>query len=143
MNAGTLKRGTMVAVAVLATSATQALAQDISDERLGDFEERIEELQTRLGLTDEQLEEMRPVIAKNFEKTLQAFDEAGLEQGGGGASSLGRRDRIRLGRQIRDIQEETVKKMRDILTDEQMDEYEEIQEERREELRARMQGGRR
>lgn len=133
----------MVAVAVLATSATQALAQDISDERLGDFEERIEELQTRLGLTDEQLEEMRPVIAKNFEKTLQAFDEAGLEQGGGGASSLGRRDRIRLGRQIRDIQEETVKKMRDILTDEQMDEYEEIQEERREELRARMQGGRR
>lgn len=143
MNAGTLKRGAMVAVAVLATSATQALAQDISDERLGDFEERIEELQTRLGLTDEQLEEMRPVIAKNFEKTLQAFDEAGLEQGGGGASSLGRRDRIRLGRQIRDIQEETVKKMRDILTDEQMDEYEEIQEERREELRARMQGGRR
>jgi Spy/CpxP family protein refolding chaperone len=143
MNAGTLKRGTMVAVAVLATSATQALAQDISDERLGDFEERIEELQTRLGLTDEQLEEMRPVIAKNFEKTLQAFDEAGLEQGGGGASSLGRRDRIRLGRQIRDIQEETVKKMREILTDEQMDEYEEIQEERREELRARMQGGRR
>ena len=133
----------MVAVAVLATSATQALAQDISDERLGDFEERIEELQTRLGLTDEQLEEMRPVIAKNFEKTLQAFDEAGLEQGGGGASSLGRRDRIRLGRQIRDIQEETVKKMREILTDEQMDEYEEIQEERREELRARMQGGRR
>lgn len=143
MNAGTLKRGTMVAVAVLATSATQALAQDISDERLGDFEERIEELQTRLGLTDEQLEEMRPVIAKNFEKTLQAFDEAGLEQGGGGASSLGRRDRIRLGRQIRDIQEETDKKIRDILTDEQMDEYEEIQEERREELRARMQGGRR
>jgi Spy/CpxP family protein refolding chaperone len=143
MNAGTLKRGTMVAVAVLATSATQALAQDISDERLGDFEERIEELQTRLGLTDEQLEEICPVIAKNFEKTLQAFDEAGLEQGGGGASSLGRRDRIRLGRQIRDIQEETVKKMREILTDEQMDEYEEIQEERREELRARMQGGRR
>ena len=143
MNAGTLKRGAMVAVAVLATSATQALAQDISDERLGDFEERIEELQTRLGLTDEQLKEICPVIAKNFEKTLQAFDEAGLEQGGGGASSLGRRDRIRLGRQIRDIQEETVKKMRDILTDEQMDEYEEIQEERREELRARMQGGRR
>lgn len=143
MNAGTLKRGTMVAVAVLATSATQALAQDISDERLGDFEERIEELQTRLGLTDEQLEEICPVIAKNFEKTLQAFDEAGLEQGGGGASSLGQRDRIRLGRQIRDIQEETVKKMREILTDEQMDEYEEIQEERREELRARMQGGRR
>ena len=131
----------MVAAAVLATSATQALAQDISDERLGDFEERIEEFQTRLGLTDEQLEEMRPVIAENFEKTLLAFDEAGLEQGGGGASSLGRRDRIRLGRQIRDIQEETDKKIRDILTDEQMDEYEEIQEERREELRARMQGG--
>lgn len=131
----------MVAAAVLATSATQALAQDISDERLGDFEERIEEFQTRLGLTDEQLEEMRPVIARNFEKTLQAFDEAGLEPGGGGASSLGRRDRIRLGRQIRDIQDETDKKIRDILTDEQMDQYEEIQEERREELRARMQGG--
>jgi len=131
----------MVAAAVLATSATQALAQDISDERLGDFEERIEEFQTRLGLTDEQLEEMRPVIAENFEKILLAFDEAGLEQGGGGASSLGRRDRIRLGRQIRGIQEETDKKMRDILTDEQMDEYEEIQEERREELRARIQGG--
>lgn len=47
----------MVAAAVLATSATQALAQDISDERLGDFEERIEEFQTRLGLTDEQLDE--------------------------------------------------------------------------------------
>jgi hypothetical protein len=57
MNASTLKRGMMVAAAVLATSATQALAQDISDERLGDFEERIEEFQTRLGLTDEQLEE--------------------------------------------------------------------------------------
>jgi Spy/CpxP family protein refolding chaperone len=141
MNASTLKRGMMVAAAVLATSATQALAQDISDERLGDFEERIEEFQTRLGLTDEQLEEMRPVIAENFEKILLAFDEAGLEQGGGGASSLGRRDRIRLGRQIRGIQEETDKKMRDILTDEQMDEYEEIQEERREELRARIQGG--
>jgi len=141
MNASTLKRGMMVAAAVLATSATQALAQDISDERLGDFEERIEEFQTRLGLTDEQLEEMRPVIAENFEKILLAFDEAGLEQGGGGASSLGRRDRIRLGRQIRGIQEETDKKMRDILTDEQMDEYEESQEERREELRARIQGG--
>lgn len=131
----------IVAAAVLVTSATQALAQGISDERLGDSEERIEEFQTRLRLTDEQLEEMRPVIAENSEKIRLALEEAGLQQGGGGASSLGRRGRIRLGRQIRDIQEETDKKMREILMDEQLDEYEAIQAERREELRARIQDG--
>ena len=132
----------IVAAAVLVTSATQALAQGISDERLGDSEERIEEFQTRLRLTDEQLEELRPVIAENSEKIRLALEEAGLQQGGGGgASSLGRRGRIRLGRQIRDIQEETDKKMREILMDEQLDEYEAIQAERREELRARIQGG--
>ncbi|MDE3002043.1 MAG: hypothetical protein OXU33_10195 [Gemmatimonadota bacterium] len=141
MKASELKRGMIVAAAVLVTSATQALAQGISDERLGDSEERIEEFQTRLRLTDEQLEELRPVIAENSEKIRLALEEAGLQQGGGGASSLGRRGRIRLGRQIRDIQEETDKKMREILMDEQLDEYEAIQAERREELRARIQGG--
>ena len=116
------------------------IAQDANDDRLGDFEERIEEFQTRLNLTDDQLDDMRPVMAESFEKILLALDDAGLEQGGG-RESLSRRDRIRLGRQIRDIQEETDKEIREILDGDEMEEYEKIQEERREQLRARSQGG--
>ena len=116
------------------------IAQDANDDRLGDFEERIEEFQTRLNLTDDQLDDMRPVMAESFEKILLALDDAGLEQGGG-RESLSRRDRIRLGRQIRDIQEETDKEIREILDGDEMEEYEKIQEERREQLRARIQGG--
>lgn len=48
----TLKRGVMVGAAVLVTSAIQALAQDITDDHLGDFQAYIQEFQTRVGLTN-------------------------------------------------------------------------------------------
>jgi hypothetical protein len=93
------------------------------------FQERLEKMKERLALTPEQTEQVRPVIKEEMEQ-LKALREK--HQG-----DQGRRGRLKMAREFRDIQSATDEKLRAILSKTQMDELKKIREETRQELRER------
>lgn len=101
-----------------------------------ELEQLVEEFRTRLDLTDEQLEAMRAISMEHLQEMGSALREAGVELGGD--NDLSRRDRRRLLRRLRGINNDTDDRVEDVLSDEQMDEYKKIQDERRERMRQRI-----
>ena len=140
MKARFLVRFALVVAVAMVGQVHEATAQTDEQEQVAELDERVEEFKTRLDLTPDQVERIRPILAESMEQIGAALKEAGVDSDGGGASELSRRKRIRLGRTIRGLQEEVGERMSEVLSDAQMEEYKKMQEERREELRARMQG---
>jgi len=116
---------TLFALAPLAASQAQ------NGEQTERLRQRLEELRDRLALTPEQEEQIRPVLAEEVQK-LQALRE---KYNGG---SQNRRSRLRMARELRDIQSDADSKLKEILTKTQMDELKKIREARRAELKDRI-----
>lgn len=93
---------------------------------------RVEELQQRLQLTDEQRDKIRPILEQeaNRLRDIRAKYEG----------KTGRRDRLRLARELRDVQQDIEKKVNPILTKAQREEWKKLREERREQLREQVRG---
>jgi hypothetical protein len=89
---------------------------------------RLEQIKTRLALTPEQVEEVRPILQDEVQK-LKALRET---QSGGG-----RRDRRKLGRELKRIQGETDDRLKKVLSKEQMKELKKLRDEWRQQLRDR------
>ena len=122
------------------TPAT-APAQDAGRaERLEVFQQRLEEARTRLDLTDEQVGQVRPILRTEFEALLDVLQEHGidLQAGSGGAGRLGFLRLRRVQRDLNAAREQTLEDLDDVLTDEQIETYREIQEENRQAMRARL-----
>ena len=118
-----------------------ALGQDAGRaERLEAFQQRLEEARTRLDLTDEQVEQVRPILRTGFEALLDVLQEHGidLQAGSGGAGRLGFLRLRRVQRDLNAAREQTLEDLDDVLTDEQIETYREIQEENRQAMRARL-----
>jgi len=102
------------------------------------------ETNARLDLTDEQAEQVAPILQSNFESQRAVLLKYGIdiESGKPPAKKLGYRKARAMGRELEAVRAETNHALEDILTEEQIREYEKMQEERRSELRQRVRAAR-
>jgi hypothetical protein len=100
-----------------------------ANERAERARERLEEVQKRLELTPEQVEHVRPIFLDEFQQLKSIRDKYGDDQN--------RRGKLKMAREMRDVQKSTDDKLKKILTSKQMDELKKIREERRQQLRER------
>ncbi|MXZ72324.1 MAG: hypothetical protein F4Z04_12600 [Acidobacteria bacterium] len=109
-------------------------------EQLEELRQRLEEARTRLDLTDEQVEQVGPILRAGSEATLGVLQEHGIDLRGrsGGANRLGFRQLRRLQRDLNAVREQTLDDLDEVLTDEQLEIYKEIQEENRQAMRERL-----
>ena len=119
----------------------------IADEnQFGDIEQRIANTKARLNLSDEQVEAITPIIEANVEKQLAVLDRYGVDLEERAAGGKKKRMSLRQARSLRKemdgIRQETLRSMSTILTEDQIDEYREIQEERKAELKTRIRANR-
>ena len=110
----------------IALAGTQVTAgQDGNrQQNLEEIRQRLEEIKGRLNLTPEQIEQVRPVLVDEVQK-LRALGEKYNE------GSQNRRTRLRMARELREIQDSADEKLRKILSKKQMEELKKIREESR------------
>lgn len=107
-------------------------AQETGGPARGPAQERFEKLKERLQLTPKQVEQVRPVFQEEVEKLRAVRDKYKEEQS--------RRGRMRMARELRDVQQATDEKLRKILSNTQMDELKKIRQEARQRLREKAPG---
>ncbi|MEM1189353.1 MAG: hypothetical protein AAGI72_12560 [Pseudomonadota bacterium] len=134
-------RGPLTAMAFslgLIASVTFAQEETVSEERRAQFTEYLEEMVTRLELSEQQQSDIAPIIRESLGKGRAIMESYGI---GNGERPRPRQLRGMRG-EMQDLQQETQAELANILSDEQMDEYLALQEERqakmREEMRSRM-----
>lgn len=129
---------------VLALAGESAAAafqeRQLSEEQIEQIRARMQETRERLNLTDEQIEEVAPILRAGFEAQMEVLEEHGIDI----RNRSGERNRLRF-RQLRrlrgdldDVRERTVEELSAVLSEEQIEVYKEIQEERRQAMRARL-----
>ena len=118
-----------VVLAIVAASPAMTGAQQPTDAQKAPAQERMQKMKDRLQLTPEQVEQVRPILTEEMEQLRALRDKHRGEQS--------RRARLRAARELKDIQENTDKKLKKVLTKKQMDELKKIREENREQLRDR------
>ena len=125
-----------------ATTAAQEAdrAEQLDDGQLEQLQQRLEEARARLNLSDDQVEQVKPILRAGFEALLEVFQEHGidLEDRSGGGDRLRFRQLRSLQRDLNAVREQTVEDLGDVLNDEQIETYKEIQEESREAMRERL-----
>jgi F0F1-type ATP synthase membrane subunit b/b' len=112
-------------------------------DRAAQIEQRMEEAKARLNLSEEQLDQMAPVLEKSMEKRQAIFSNYGidLESGNGSGRRLGFRQARAMKQELEAVRAETLNELDGILNDEQLDEFKRMQEERKGEMRERIRGG--
>ena len=98
------------------------------------IKERVEAAKERLGLTDAQLDQIRPIIAASVEGQREVFAKYGID-GQGDVSGLSFREKRKLRNDVKTIRKTTNEQLAKVLSDEQMRQYEALAEERRSALR--------
>ncbi|MEI9814081.1 MAG: hypothetical protein WDO18_16200 [Acidobacteriota bacterium] len=92
---------------------------------------RLEQLQQRLQLTEDQRNQIRPILQDEAAKLRGIRDKY--------AGQDSRRSRLRLARELQGVQKDIDKKIKPILTKQQHEEWTKIREERRQQVRERKQ----
>ena len=135
----------MIASAAMALAAVPAGAQEPeADARMAELQVRLEEARERLGLSDEQVEQLLPVVLASFEGTMAVLEEHGIDvlslTEGGPRRRLNLRQLRALGRDLDDVREAMFEKIEELgfLSEEQFAEFKKIQEEQRAALRERL-----
>ena len=121
----------------LLASLTTSQAQQADPDRLDELDARIEQTRQRLNLTDEQTVQIEPILESSFHASMLVLESHGIDL------SVPREQRARpnfreiraIGKELQAVREETAEEMAEILTEEQMEEFRKIQEERRAEMR--------
>ena len=142
-----------VAAAVMAWAAVAAMGAPASaqeqeaeaDERMAQLQERLDAARERLQLTDEQVEQLLPLLRESFEGTMAVLEENGIDmRSRAEGSSSGRRLNLRqlrsLSRDLDEVRETMYEKIEELgfLSEEQFDEFKKLQQEQRDALRERL-----
>lgn len=138
--------------AVTLTLSCFAFAEPVSEPRADFLKENPSsalegvwaEANARLNLTDEQAEQVAPILQSNFEAQRAVFLDYGLdiESGKRPAKKLGFMQLRAMGRELEAVRVGTRDALKDVLNEEQMREYASMQNERRNELRERIRAAR-
>ena len=119
-------------------------AQQPGSQGLPDVQAQLEQTKQRLNPTDEQVAEIRPILKASLEETRAVLDKHGIDL----SIPEEQRDRPsfremrKMGKDLKVVRESTTAKLAEILSEEQLDTYKEIQEERRKQMREQIRAGR-
>ena len=122
-----------VALALAALPAAQA-----EEDRVAQFEERIAETKARLKLSDEQVEQLTPVLRSGFEAQMAELKKYGIDlqnEDPDSREKLGFRDARKLRKETETVRANMSKEVEKILSEEQFAEFKELQAERQKEMR--------
>lgn len=106
-------------------------ASDISD-RLAKAKQQVEQIKTRLNLTDKQKEQVTPIFENSMSERQAILGDHGIDLDSyeiKRGEKLGFREARKLKNEMEELREQTLTELEGVLTDEQLTEYEQIQEE--------------
>jgi hypothetical protein len=103
----------------------------------------MEEAKARLNLSDDQLDRMAPVLEESIEAQRRILSRYGidLERRNGSKGKLGLRQARSMRQELEAVRADTLSELEGILNDDQLDEFERMQEERKAEMREHIRGG--
>ncbi len=126
-------------VIVLATLVSGINASDY-----GEHNDMFFEIQSRLNLTEEQIQQFKPIFVDNFEKRMNLMNKYGINidnqktTNNNGMGVMGIRQLRSLKKEIDKINKNAEKQLSNIFTKEQMNIYKLFQEEQRDEMKDRL-----
>ncbi len=123
-----------VAAFVAAIPFAEASARQIDDATLERLLERAEENKARLGLTPEQEARVKPIMEAGRDRQLAILERYGF--GRGQKPSLRMREKLKLAREMKAARSDTESALSKHMSREQMAIYKDIQDERRERMKA-------
>ena len=123
-------------LALALSMASVGWAQD----RAAQLEERVAETKARLNLTDEQIERITPILEASFEARLAVLEKHGidLEDRSRPQEKLGFSGLRALGKDMKQVRQDTLDELSSVLSEQQIEEYKKIQSERKAELRKQL-----
>ena len=130
-------------IAVLWASLVLAAlpAVQAEEDRAAQFEARMAETKARLNLSDEQVEQLTPILRSGFEAQMAVLEKNGIDfqnENSDDRERLGIRDARKLRKEMETVRVNTLDEVEKILSDEQFAEYEEILAERQKKMREMM-----
>ncbi|HEY5754401.1 MAG TPA: hypothetical protein VIU34_01200 [Steroidobacter sp.] len=132
----------MAAVIVAGNTATaQTRERQLSEQQRAQIEERLSAVRARLDLTAEQEAQLQPILRASFEKRIALLNAAGVSRDGGSQPSLQQMRALR--GEMAELAAQTEKQVATVLDERQMKEFRKIQDEMREQVRARIRERRR
>ncbi|MGD9263540.1 MAG: hypothetical protein PVG88_04300 [Methyloceanibacter sp.] len=128
--------------AILSLALVSPFALANSD-RMAQVEQRMEEVRERLNLSDEQIDQMTPVLEESMEKRQAVLSSYGIdpENRANAKGKLGLRKALAMKKELNAIRTDTLRALNDVLTDEQLEEFKLMQAERQSEMRERIRSG--
>lgn len=115
-----------------------AQERQFDPERLEQLRAQMQETRERLGLSDEQMGQVGPILRAGLVAQMQVLREYGFDPRSGGRGGLAPRQLRQLADDLDEVREETVEELAAVLSEEQLEEYREIVEERRQANRERL-----
>lgn len=117
--------------------ASGAVAQESAGNAESRAQKRIEDMRERLQLTDQQVEQLRPVFEQGAQRRREVLDSFDVDRSDMQASvtKLSGTDKARLQKEMRVIGKETRTQLEEILSEEQLELYGKLVQEQRAELR--------
>lgn len=102
------------------------------------FAVRLEETKARLALTEEQAAQLKPIFEEHFKAQMAILDKYGLDMESRGRGNRPGRQQLRaLRRELDENRATIVARLASLLSAEQLAEFENLQAERKKQLRAR------
>ncbi len=124
--------------AALAASPASAQPENVDREAVAEqIQQRVLETKERLQITEEQAPVVQEILRESAERRFAILEKYGF--GDGERPSLSFREKRKLRGEINNVNQDTLGRLSEVLTDDQLQEYKKIQEERRAEMRERLQ----
>ncbi|MGD9263278.1 MAG: hypothetical protein PVG88_02950 [Methyloceanibacter sp.] len=132
---------TTVMLCILVFFSLSTLAED---DRATQLDQHLEQVNTRLSLTDEQFELMVPVLQNSMEaqQSILSYYGIDLKSHRSPVQKLGVSKALAMKQELDAIRADTLKAAEDILTEEQFDEFKSLQNERQAQMRRHFRGRR-
>ena len=113
-----------------------------SPDRMAQVEQRMQEARERLNLSQEQLDQMTPVIENSISKRRGILSSYGIdpEKRTDIKGQLGLRKALAMKKELDAVRADTLQGLNGILTEEQLEEFKRMQAERQAEMRERIRG---
>ncbi|WP_417450598.1 hypothetical protein [Kordiimonas sp.] len=123
----------MALIALIALPVVPAAAYAPYSDTIATLMDHIEQQKARLNLTDEQQQQVGPIMETSREQRMSILENYGFGQGSKPKLSL--RNKISLAKDMKSVRESTERALAQHLTPNQMAEYKKIQEENRQRIK--------
>ena len=129
----------LVSITLAGASSAQP-PETVQGDQLEQLRGRMDDARERLNLTDEQTEQLRPILRQHLEAVQEVLAERGIDlaEPSGPRKRLGLRGARRLGKQLDKVRAGTLAKVEDVLEPDQVKAYKKIQAEWKAAIRKRI-----